>query len=186
MDLKFERFGIQGLILCRPKKFADARGYFTETYNQRIYAEAGISCVFVQDNQSGSTRRGTIRGLHFQIPPEPQSKLVRVLRGSIFDVAIDLRRGSATYGQSFTITLTAAGGEQLFLPEGFAHGFCTLEPDTEIAYKVDRFYAPSCDAGFRWDDPGLGIAWPVDPAEVTVSDKDAKLPSFKTFVSPFA
>ncbi|HEY8007381.1 MAG TPA: dTDP-4-dehydrorhamnose 3,5-epimerase [Methylocella sp.] len=186
MDLKFERFGIEGLILCRPKKFADARGYFTETYNQRIYAEAGISCVFVQDNQSGSTRRGTIRGLHFQIPPEPQSKLVRVLRGSIFDAAIDLRRGSATYGQSFTITLTAAGGEQLFLPEGFAHGFCTLEPDTEIAYKVDRFYAPSCDAGFRWDDPGLAIAWPVDPAEVTVSDKDAKLPSFKTFVSPFA
>jgi dTDP-4-dehydrorhamnose 3,5-epimerase len=186
MDLQFERFSIQGLVLCRPKKFADLRGYFIETYNQRIYAEAGISCAFVQDNQSCSTRRGTIRGLHFQIPPEPQNKLVRVLHGSIFDVAIDLRRGSATYGRSCTVTLTADGGEQLFVPVGFAHGFCTLEPDTEIAYKVDRFYAPSCDAGLRWDDPSLGIAWPVNPADVTISDKDAKLPGFKTFVSPFA
>ena len=157
-----------------------------ETYNQRAYAEAGISCVFVQDNQSLSVRRGTIRGLHFQTPPEPQNKLVRVLRGSIFDVAVDLRRGSATYGRSCAATLTADGGEQLFVPVGFAHGFLALEPNTEVAYKTDKFYAPACDAGIRWNDPDLDIAWPVDPADVTVSDKDAKLPGFRTFASPFA
>jgi len=130
-------------------------------------------------------RRGTIRGLHFQIPPEPQSKLVRVLHGSIFDVAVDLRRGSATYGRYCTATLTADGGEQLFVPVGFAHGFLSLEPDTVVAYKTDGFYASACDAGILWNDPDLGIAWPLDPADVTVSDKDAKLPGFRTFASPF-
>jgi dTDP-4-dehydrorhamnose 3,5-epimerase len=185
MSLVIEPFELQGIFLCRLKKFADPRGYFMETYNQRAYAEAGIACVFVQDNQSLSVRRGTIRGLHFQIPPEPQNKLVRVLRGSIFDVAVDLRRSSATYGRSCAATLTADGGEQLFVPAGFAHGFLALEPDTEVAYKTDRFYAPACDAGIRWNDPDLGIAWPVDPADVTVSDKDAKLPGFRTFASPF-
>ena len=186
MNLQIEQCDLQGVVLCRPRKFADSRGYFMETYDQLTYAKAGISCVFVQDNQSRSARRGTIRGLHFQTPPEPQSKLVRVLHGSIFDVAVDLRRGSATYGRFCAATLTADGGEQLFVPVGFAHGFCTLEPDTEVAYKVDRFYAPACDAGLRWDDLALCIPWPVDPADVTVSCKDAELPGFKTFVSPFA
>lgn len=185
MDLRIERFDIQGVVLCRPKKIADLRGYFIETYNKRTYGDAGISCAFVQDNQSFSARRGTIRGLHFQTPPKPQNKLVRVLHGSIFDVAVDLRSGSVTYGRFCTATLTADGGEQLFVPAGFAHGFCTLEPDTEVAYKVDRFYAPAYDAGLRWDDPDLGIAWPIGPADVTVSEKDTKLPGFMTFVSPF-
>ena len=186
MSLVIEPFELQGVFLCRPKKFADPRGYFMETYNQRAYAEAGIACVFVQDNQSLSVRRGTIRGLHFQIPPEPQSKLVRVLHGSIFDVAVDLRRGSATYGRYCAATLTADGGEQLFVPVGFAHGFLSLEPDTVVAYKTDGFYASACDAGILWNDPDLGIAWPLDPADVTVSDKDAELPGFRTFASPFA
>jgi dTDP-4-dehydrorhamnose 3,5-epimerase len=186
MTLVIEPLELHGVVLCRPKKFADPRGYFMETYNQRAYAEAGIACDFVQDNQSHSARRGTVRGLHFQTPPEPQSKLVRVLRGSIFDVAVDLRRGSPTYGRFCSATLTAAKGEQLFIPVGFAHGFLTLEPDTEVAYKTDGFYAPSCDAGLFWNDPDLGIAWPVDQADVTVSEKDAKLPGFRTFASPFA
>lgn len=186
MDLQIEQFGIQGVVLCRPKKFVDPRGYFMETYNQRNYAVAGITCVFVQDNQSRSAWSGTIRGLHFQTPPESQNKLIRVLQGSIFDVAVDLRRDSATYGCFCAATLTADGGEQLFVPVGFAHGFCTLEPNTEVAYKVDRYYAPACDAGLRWDDPDLGITWPVNLAGATLSEKDAKLPGFMTFVSPFA
>jgi dTDP-4-dehydrorhamnose 3,5-epimerase len=186
MTLEVERFDIAGVILVRPKKHSDARGYFVETYNARAYAEVGIGCDFVQDNESLSARRGTIRGAHFQIPPESQNKLVRVLRGSIFDVAIDLRRGSSTYGRWCSAILTREYGEQLFIPSGCAHAFCTLEADTEVAYKVDRFYAPACDSGLRWDDPDLDIAWPIDPSEVMVSDKDAKLPALKAFASPFA
>ncbi len=176
---------LEGVKLFQPKKFADARGFFFETYNARTYADAGVSCVFVQDNQSLSRKAGTIRGLHFQLPPATQAKLIRVLRGAIFDVAVDLRRGSPNYGRWCSATLTADGGEQIFVPHGFAHGFCTLEQDTEVAYKVDSFYAPSCDAGLRWDDPGLAIKWPVRPAEAAVSEKDAVLPLFKDFVSPF-
>jgi dTDP-4-dehydrorhamnose 3,5-epimerase len=130
-------------------------------------------------------QKGTIRGLHFQIPPEPQAKLIRVLRGSIFDVAVDLRQGSPTYGYWCAANLTADGGEQLFVPRGFAHGFCTLEANTEVAYKVDGFYAPGCDAGLRWDDPDLAIAWPIAKDDIMVSDKDAKLPYFRGFDSPF-
>ncbi len=133
-----------------------------------------------------SARKGTIRGLHFQVPPEPQAKLVRVLKGAIFDVAVDLRQGSQTYGQWCAATLTAEGAEQLFIPRGFAHGFCTLEADTEIAYKVDGFYAPTCDAGLRWNDPDIGIAWPIGQADAMLSEKDAKLPGFAGFTSPFS
>ena len=177
---------IPTVLLVRPKKFGDERGYFVETYNADTYAAAGIACTFVQDNQSLSASPGTIRGLHFQIPPRPQAKLVRVLRGSIFDVAVDLRRGSPTYGRWCGATLSAADGEQIFVPVGFAHGFCTLEADTEVAYKVDGLYAPACDAGIAWNDPTLGIRWPIEPIAAIVSGKDAKAPSFADFVSPFA
>jgi dTDP-4-dehydrorhamnose 3,5-epimerase len=176
---------LEGVKLFRPKKFADARGFFCETFNARTYAEAGVTCVFVQDNQSWSRKAGTIRGLHFQRPPAAQAKLIRVVRGAIFDVAVDLRRGSPSYGRWCSATLTGDGGEQIFVPPGFAHGFCTLEQDTEVAYKVDSFYAPSCDAGLRWDDPDLAIGWPVRPTDAAVSDRDAVLPFFKNFVSPF-
>ena len=176
---------LQGIILFRPIKFNDARGYFIETFNARGYAEAGVDSAFVQDNQSLSRKTGTIRGFHFQRPPAAQAKLVRLLRGSIFDVVVDLRQGSRSYGRWRLTTLTGEGGEQLFVPRGFAHGFCALEPDTEVAYKVDNFYAPSCDAGLRWDDPDLAIPWPVRPADVVISEKDAGLPFFKAFVSPF-
>jgi len=183
--LSVERLSIEAVILVKPKKFGDARGYFLESYNARAFAEAGIDVTFVQDNQSLSVQRGTIRGLHFQTPPEQQAKLVRVLKGSIFDVAVDLRHGSQTYGRWCSATLTGEGAEQVFIPRGFAHGFCTLEPDTEVAYKVDGFYAPACDAGLRWDDPDIGIDWPVGAGDAMLSEKDAKLPLFAGFVSPF-
>jgi len=176
---------ISGLAVFSPKKFVDARGYFIETYNIRTYADAGVGSTFVQDNQSLSIYAGTVRGLHFQTPPEPQAKLIRVIQGSIYDVAVDLRRGSPTYGRWCAVTLTADAGEQFFVPRGFAHGFCTLEPRTIVAYKVDSYYAPTCDSGLRWDDPDLGIPWPVDPTAVIVSDKDAKLRPFEGFDSPF-
>jgi len=184
--LSVERFDIDGLLLMRPRRLGDSRGYFVETYNSREYQKAGVECLFVQDNQSLSSRRGTVRGLHFQVPPAAQSKLVRVVRGSIVDVAVDLRRASQTYGRWRAVNLNAEDGAQFFVPAGFAHGYCTLEPDTEVAYKVDEFYAPACDAGLRWDDPDIGVDWPVSAAEATVSDKDASLPGFKTFISPFS
>ncbi|ACB97060.1 dTDP-4-dehydrorhamnose 3,5-epimerase [Beijerinckia indica] len=185
MALTVEKLAIPDVLLIRPKKFGDARGYFAETYNARAYCEAGIDCVFVQDNQSLSVEKGTIRGLHFQVPPEPQAKLVRVLRGAILDVAVDLRRGSPHYGQWCGATLTAEEGEQLFVPRGFAHGFCTLMPETEVAYKVDGFYAPGCDAGLRYDDPDINIPWPLDGKAAMISDKDGKLPFLRDFKSPF-
>ena len=140
----------------------------------------------MQDNQSLSASRGTIRGLHFQALPEPQAKLVRVLKGAIFDVAVDIRRGSPSYGRWCSARLTADGGEQMFVPRGFAHGFCTLEPDTEVAYKVDGYYSPSCDAGLAWDDPEIGIDWPVSPIGAILSERDRKLPRLSDLVSPFA
>ena len=176
---------LPGVVLLKPRRFADARGYFVEAYSERSFRDAGIDCRFVQDNQSYSKRIGTIRALHFQLPPHPQAKLVRVLRGAILDVAVDLRVGSPTFGQSYAARLSAEGGEQLFLPRGIAHGFCTLEPQTEVAYKVDEFYAPACDSGIAWNDPSLAIAWPVADGEAMVSDKDRTLGSFDQFKSPF-
>ncbi len=176
---------ISDVVLLTPRRFGDHRGWFSETYSTRSFAEALGNVVFVQDNQAFSAARGTLRGLHFQRPPASQAKLLRVLRGSIFDVAVDLRAGSPTYGCWVGETLTAEGGEQLFVPRGFAHGYCTLEPDTEVAYKVDGFYAPECDAGLAWNDPSIGILWPITPDEAVLSDKDKKLPAFKGFVSPF-
>jgi dTDP-4-dehydrorhamnose 3,5-epimerase len=176
---------IPDVLLIKPRKFRDARGFFMETYVESAFAAFGITARFVQDNHSLSEPRGTIRGLHFQRPPHAQAKLVRAVRGSAFDVAVDLRRGSPTFGKWCGAMLTADGGEQIFLPRGFAHGFCTCEPNTEIVYKVDDVYAPDCDAGLVWNDPVLAVEWPVAAAEVLVSDKDARLPGFSSFQSPF-
>lgn len=168
-----------------PRHFCDARGYFVETYSTRSAQRAGLTMTFVQDNQSLSLKRGTVRALHFQVPPKPQAKLVRVVRGSIYDVALDLRIGSPTYGRWEAMTLTAQAGEQLFIPRGCAHGFCTLEANTELAYKVDDYYAPEAEHGLAWDDPTLAISWPVSPTEAVLSDRDQRLGHFADFVSPF-
>ena len=141
----------------------------------------GLVACFVQDNQSLSVKRGTVRALHFQVPPRPQAKLVRVLRGSIYDVAVDLRVGSPTYGRWTAETLTAEGGEQLFVPRGFAHGFCTLEPNTEVAYKVDDYYAPECEQGLAWDDPTLAIDWPVSSGDAVLSRQGSEARAFCGF-----
>jgi dTDP-4-dehydrorhamnose 3,5-epimerase len=176
---------IPDVILLTPRRFRDDRGWFAETYSSRSFAPALGNTAFVQDNQAFSAERGTLRGLHFQRPPEAQAKLVRVLKGSVFDVCVDLRIGSPTYSRWVGVMLTAEGGEQLFMPHGFAHGYCTLEPNTEVAYKVDSFYAPDCDAGLAWDDPSIGIEWPLPAKEVILSDKDRALPAFAGFTSPF-
>jgi len=156
-----------------------------ETYSEASVEAAGISAKFVQDNQSFSTAMGTIRGLHFQRPPHAQAKLVRCVRGSIMDYAVDVRRGSPTYGQYVAAKLTAERGEQLFVPVGFAHGFVTLEPNVEISYKVSDVYSPECDGGIVWNDPTIGIDWPLPESGAVMSDKDKILPPLAEFDSPF-
>ncbi|TMJ01495.1 MAG: dTDP-4-dehydrorhamnose 3,5-epimerase [Alphaproteobacteria bacterium] len=183
--MEIRKLALTGIAVVRPRRFMDARGYFVETYNEKAFREVGITATFVQDNQSYSAKRGTIRGLHFQLPPTSQAKLVRVLQGSVYDVAVDLRAGSPTYGQWIGETLTADGGEQLFVPRGFAHAFCTLAPDTLVAYKVDDFYAPASESGLIWNDPLLAIEWPIAPDDVVLSDRDLKFGGFADFVSPF-
>jgi dTDP-4-dehydrorhamnose 3,5-epimerase len=183
MDIKTTK--LPGVLVLKPRRFADARGYFVETYNAQLFRQSGIMVHFVQDNQSFSIRSGTVRGLHFQLPPAAQAKLIRVLRGSIFDVAVDLRLQSPTYGQWFAEEISAEGGEQIFVPRGFAHGFCTLEPNTEVAYQVDSYYAPASENGIIWNDPSLNIAWPVKSNEAILSEKDRELGTLKELVSPF-
>jgi dTDP-4-dehydrorhamnose 3,5-epimerase len=185
MPLPAERLSLPDVVLVTPPRLADGRGYFVETYTRRKFVEIGIDVTFVQDNQSLSTQRGTIRGLHFQLAPEPQAKLVRAITGSVFDVAVDLREGSPTYGRWCGATLTAARGEQLFIPQGFAHAFCTLEPDTLVAYKVDGYYNKAAEGGVRWDDPDIAIDWPLPKADIVVSEKDAALPSLREAATPF-
>jgi len=172
-------------VLINTKRFADQRGWFQESYSEQRYAELGITCQFVQDNESMSTQRGTIRGLHFQTPPMAQAKLVRVMKGSVLDVAVDIRAGSPTYGRFLAVELSAANAKQFYIPEGFAHGFYTLEDETIVSYKVSRFYSPQHDGGIRWDDPQIGIPWPESKA-VVVSDKDSRQPLLKEWQSKFA
>lgn len=157
----------------RPKLIRDDRGFFSETYSDRAFASAGLDARFVQDNHSMSRARGVIRGLHLQAPPHAQGKLVRVLKGAIYDVAVDVRTGSPSFGKHVSSVLSADNWYQLWIPAGFAHGFCTLEPDTEVAYKTTDYYAPDCDRSIFWNDPDLGIDWPVTAADVIVSAKDA-------------
>lgn len=168
-----------------PKAFGDARGTFSETYNAARLAEQGITLNFVQDNQSWSALAGTVRGLHFQSPPKAQDKLVRVIRGRILDVVVDLRRASPTYGKWVAEELSAKNRRQLLVPIGFAHGFCTLEPDTEVFYKVTDFYSPANDLGIAWDDPDLAITWPVTRDKVVLSEKDKLQPAFKSLPAYF-
>jgi dTDP-4-dehydrorhamnose 3,5-epimerase len=167
---------LEGVMLIRSKRFHDERGYFAETYVQRDYFGAGIRNAFVQDNQSRSFAAGTVRGLHFQTAPFAQAKLVQVIRGRIYDVVVDLRRSSPTFGKHVGVELSAVNGEQLFVPVGFAHGFCTIDPDTEVSYKVDAVYSAAHDAGINWADPRLRIEWPVEAGRAIVSDKDRNLP----------
>ena len=172
--MKVQSLAIPAIKLFVPAEFEDARGSFSETYNACKLQQAGISCTFVQDNQSISREKGVLRGLHFQTPPRAQAKLVRVVAGSIFDVAVDLRAGSPTYGRHVTAVLSASNRTQIWVPEGFAHGFCTLEPNTVVLYKVADYHASEHDRGVQWDDPALGIAWPVE--HPILSEKDRRHP----------
>ena len=172
--------------LIRPRRHGDARGWFTETYNRDAFAQLGIACTFVQDNHSLSAQAFTLRGLHFQTPPRGQDKLVRCIRGRIFDVAVDIRKGSPTFGQWVGAELSAENGHQLFVPVGFAHGFLTLEENCEVTYKCSDTYSPNHDCGIRWDDPAMGIDWPI-PAGVApeLSAKDKVQSLLAGFDSPF-
>ncbi|MEM9735084.1 MAG: dTDP-4-dehydrorhamnose 3,5-epimerase [Pseudomonadota bacterium] len=168
-----------------PRRFGDNRGWFTESYNKDRLAEAGITADFVQDNHSFSADIGTVRGLHFQAPPHAQGKLVRVTRGRVLDVAVDIRKGSPTFGAWVSEELTGEGGEQLWVPRGFLHGFVTLTPDVELLYKVDAYYSPEADGAVRFDDPDIGIDWQVDTSQAVLSGKDAAAPWFRDFETPF-
>jgi dTDP-4-dehydrorhamnose 3,5-epimerase len=172
------------LINIKPTRHGDHRGFFGETYSRRKYSELGIDVEFVQDNHSLSQEVGTLRGLHYQAPPHAQSKLVRCGRGAIFDVAVDIRRGSPSYGHWEGYELTAKNGHQLYVPLGFAHGFITLEPDSEIVYKCTDYYAPETEGAVLWNDPTIGICWPEE-ANPILSDKDAGAPLFADLESPF-
>ena len=173
--------------LIRPRRHGDARGWFTEVYSVPAFADLGITCVFVQDNHSLSGPVHTLRGLHFQTPPRGQDKLVRCIRGRIFDVAVDVRRDSPTFGRWVGAELSAENGHQMFVPIGFAHGFLTLEPDCEVTYKCSDTYAPDRDGGVRWDDPAIGVDWPLPSAAAPeLSCKDAVQPPLAEFDSPFA
>jgi dTDP-4-dehydrorhamnose 3,5-epimerase len=175
---------ISGIQLITPRRHGDHRGFFAETYNRRAYAALGIDVAFVQDNHSVSAQRGTLRGLHFQAPPRAQAKLVRCGRGAIFDVAVDLRRGSPTWGRWVGYELSAENGAQLFIPAGFAHGFVTLVPDSEIVYKCSDYYAPETEGALRWDDPTVAIDWALTEAPI-LSAKDAAAPLLDAVHSPF-
>ena len=165
---------LAGVRILEPQVFGDARGWFMESWSKKKMEDAGITVDFVQDNHSFSAQKGTLRGLHYQLNPMAQAKLLRVSRGAIFDVAVDIRRGSPTYAKWVGVELTAENYRQLFIPRGFAHGFITLTDDVEVQYKADNFYAPECDGNIRWDDPEIGVAWPLAP--VVLSEKDAKAP----------
>jgi len=184
--MNIKALDIDGIFLVTPKRFADDRGYFSEVFKAHVFNEAiGKTIDFVQDNHSYSQKRGTVRGLHFQSPPHAQGKLVRCPRGSIVDIAIDVRKGSDTYGQHVRVELSEKNGQQLWVPAGFLHGFVTLEDDTEVTYKVTDYYAPECDGNVFWNDADLGLDWGIDPADAVLSEKDKKAPKFRDFQTPF-
>ena len=183
--MKVERFDVADVVAVTPDKFGDARGFFSETWSAARFAELGIEMAFVQDNQSLSRERGVIRGLHCQIGPNAQGKLIRCIRGAIWDVAVDARRESASFGRSVAVELSAENWRQLWIPRGFLHGFCTIEPDTEVVYKVTAPYDRAAERGVIWNDPTLALAWPIDAAAAVLSEKDRALPRWDEFPAVF-
>lgn len=181
--MQIEQTALAGVLILTPQRHGDARGFFSESWNQARLADAGLRYDFVQDNHSLSAATGTLRGLHYQSPPFAQAKLVRCGRGALWDVTVDIRRGSPTYGQWTGVDLTSENGRQLLIPAGFLHGFVTRAPDTEIIYKCTDYYAPDYDGGVAWDDPDIGIDWGVDAP--VLSNKDAAAPKLADITSPF-
>lgn len=186
MPVQIRELGLPGVLEIVPERLKDARGFFCETFSEAVLARAGLPTRWVQDNHSYSARAGTIRGLHFQTPPFAQAKLVGVLRGAVYDAAVDIRRGSPQYGKWTGIELNAKSGNQIYVPEGFAHGYLTLEPDTEVIYKVTAPYSREHDRAIRFDDPGIGISWPHAGDGVHASDKDRAAPMLSQTDSGFA
>lgn len=183
--MKIETLPIPGLLLITPARFGDHRGFFSESWNRKAFAKAGIDIDFVQDNHSFSSETGTIRGLHFQAPPAAQDKLVRCGRGALFDVAVDIRKGSPTYGRWYGVELSFENGRQLLVPAGFAHGFVTRAQDTEIIYKCSDYYAPESEGALLWSDPDIAIDWGLEGRAPVLSDKDAQAGKLADFNSPF-
>lgn len=183
--LDIKQTALPGVLRITPQRFGDNRGFFSETWNQARMAEYGLTHNFVQDNQSLSASQSTIRGLHCQTPPHAQTKLVRCGRGALLDVAVDIRKGSPTYGKWVAEELSAENGHQLLIPVGFLHGFVTLEPDTEVIYKCSDFYSPECDRAVRFDDPDIGVDWGVPSPIAVLSEKDRSAPFLKDFDNPF-
>lgn len=177
-NMKITETHLKGVVIVEPKIFGDHRGWFMETYNESNFLDTGINVKFVQDNQSFSAAKGTLRGLHYQLDPKAQTKLVRCTKGAIYDVAVDIRKGSSTFGKWFGLELTEENKKQLLIPKGFAHGFMTLTEDVEVQYKVDELYAPECDRGIIWNDPKIAIEWPMDVKPI-LSAKDEKAPLLK-------
>ncbi|BCJ92309.1 dTDP-4-dehydrorhamnose 3,5-epimerase [Terrihabitans soli] len=178
MTLEVRPLGLDGVFEIVPAKFGDARGFFSETHNSESFRAAGIDVQFVQDNHSYSAAKGVLRGLHYQLPPAAQAKLVRVVRGAVFDVAVDIRKSSKTFGKWVGIEISAGAWNQVFVPRGFAHGFVTLEPDTEVIYKVSDPYRPQLDRAIRYNDPDIAIAWPIPVDDAQMSGKDRAAPFF--------
>ncbi len=183
--MEIEPTALDGVLILTPRRFGDARGFFSESWSRRAFESAGLHYDWVQDNHSLSARAGTVRGLHFQAPPHAQDKLVRCGRGRLFDVAVDIRRGSPTWGRWVGVELSFENGRQLLIPKGFLHGFVTREPDTEIIYKCSDYYAPECDGAVRFDCPEIGIDWGLDGVEPLLSEKDRAAPGLREFASPF-
>lgn len=174
--MKFLDTALPDIRIVLPQRIGDVRGFFSEVWNARDFSSVGVHAVFVQDNHVRNPHKGTLRGLHYQVPPAAQGKLLRVTRGAVFDVAVDIRRGSPSFGRHAAAVLSADNWYQLWIPPGYAHGYCTLEDDTEVQYKVTDFYSPSCDRGIAWDDPRLMITWPVTAETATLSERDRNLP----------
>jgi dTDP-4-dehydrorhamnose 3,5-epimerase len=182
--MQIEATSLPGVLVLTPSVYKDARGFFCETYNYEVWRKAGIETVFVQDNHSRSVR-GTLRGLHFQLPPAAQAKLLRVARGAVWDVAVDIRRGSPTFGQWVGAALTEDNFKQLYIPEGFAHGFCVLSDEADVVYKASHTYSPAHEQGIRWNDAELGVAWPEQSPLLSNRDRDAQSLSEYLAKTPF-
>lgn len=183
--MRVEETAISGVLVITPERHADARGFFSETYRRDVLKAHGVEIDWVQDNHVHSAGRGVVRALHFQVPPAAQAKLIRVTRGAIYDVALDLRKDSGSYGRHIAVELSAENWRQLLVPAGFAHGYCTLVEDSEVLYKVDAPYAPETERGLLWNDPDLAIAWPISAQEAQLHARDRLWPRLRDYVSPF-